>query len=336
LNRRALITGGAGFIGTHLARHLIEAGRDVVVIDDLSTGQRHNIESLPADRVTFIQGSAGDVLNDAAAHDALSRINEVFHLAAVVGVLRVVDAPSEMIRVNVQETTAVYAFAAARRCPVLLASSSEANGICGNAPLAEQDPATFGPTSVPRWSYGMTKALDEHIALDHFRQHGVGGVVVRLFNTIGPGQRGRYGMVAPRFARWALQNQPIEVYGDGTQSRTFCDVRDVVRAMVQLMDDPKHHGRVYNLGSDQPVTIDALAEQIIKLTGSTAGKVCVPYQQAYGKNFEEPRARVPSLARIREAIGFSQRYELTQTLQDIVAHERSLLEASTNTSAVPR
>jgi len=247
----------------------------------------------------------------------------------VVGVLRVVDDPTSMIQTNVNETAAVYGFAQAQQCPVLLTSSSEVYGICGTSPLKEDAPVTYGPTSVPRWSYGLSKALDEHMAFDHVRRRGVGGVIVRLFNTIGPGQRGRYGMVAPRFAQWGLANQPIEVYGDGSQSRTFCDVRDVVTAMVALMDDPAHHGRVYNIGSDQPVSIDELADQVIALTGSTAGKKHVPYQQAYGKDFQEPRSRVPSLERVRKAIGFTPRHTLGQTLSDIVAFERAQMQTQT-------
>lgn len=335
MNSTTLITGGAGFIGTHLARRLIEQGRHVVIIDDLSTGQRANLETLPQGRVTFLEGRAGDVLAEGAHRATLEPVSSVFHLAAVVGVLRVVDDPSAMIQTNVDETAAVYRFAAARGCPVMLASSSEVYGICGSAPLGEDDPVTYGPTSVPRWSYGLTKALDEHIALDHFRRHKVGGVIVRLFNTIGPGQRGRYGMVAPRFAQWGLNDQPIQVYGDGEQSRTFCDVRDVVATMIQLMDDPNHHGRVYNVGSDQPVTIDRLADVIIGLTGSKGGKQHVSYQQAYGKDFQEPRTRIPSLARVRRATGFAPAYTLEQTLGDIVAFERAQLEASTTATTQP-
>lgn len=334
MSRTTLITGGAGFIGTHLARHLVQQGRRVLIVDDLSTGQRANVDALPQDSVTFIQGRAAAVLDDNPPAE-LREVGSVFHLAAVVGVLRVVDDPSAMIQTNIDETASVYRFARRQRCPVLLASSSEVYGICGGTPLGEDDPVTYGPTSVPRWSYGLTKALDEHIALDSFRRHHVGGVIVRLFNTIGPGQRGRYGMVAPRFVRWALRNQPIQVYGDGEQSRTFCDVRDVVAAMARLMDDPAHHGRVYNLGSDQPVTIDRLADLVIGLTGSTAGKQNVPYQQAYGQDFQEPRTRIPRLERVRRATGFAPGYTLEQTLGDIVAFERAQLEASAAATTQP-
>ncbi len=320
MSQTCLITGGAGFIGSHLAQRLAALDRRVIVIDDLSTGRLTNIAALiDAGVVTFIQGRVSAVLREQP--QLMHGVEQVYHLAASVGVKLVVDDPGRMVRNNIEETAAVLD--AAEVAPhggprVLIASSSEVYGQCPVLPLREDMTLVYGPTTASRWSYGMAKALDEHLAL-----HGPGNkprrcLAVRLFNTIGPRQVGHYGMVVPRMIDKALRHEAIEVYGDGRQTRTFCDVRDVVGAMTALLDDDASLGRVYNVGSDRPWTIDALADLVLELTGSRGGKRYVSYESVYGPGFEDPPQRLPDLSRIRTAIGFEPTYTLEGTLRSIL------------------
>ncbi|MCE9591445.1 MAG: NAD-dependent epimerase/dehydratase family protein [Planctomycetes bacterium] len=315
-----LITGGAGFIGSHLAQLLASQGQRLLIIDDLSTGRTANLTALPAGSATFIHARLSDALTRQPS--LLDGVREVYHLAATVGVGRVIDDPAAMIRNNIHETASLLDACDGRGVTLLLASSSEVYGPSEAMPLSEEAQLLFGPTTSPRWSYGMTKALDEHLALAHHARGGLRAVVARLFNTIGPRQVGQYGMVVPRFVRAAVEGRDIEVHGDGQQTRSFCDVRDVTAAMTALVGGARCHGKVFNVGSDDEITIDELADRVIALAASPSRKRHVPYEQVYGPAFEDPRRRVPDLSRIRRAIGYSPRHTLSDTLTELVALAR--------------
>ncbi|MBI1367363.1 MAG: NAD-dependent epimerase/dehydratase family protein [Planctomycetes bacterium] len=314
-----LITGGAGFIGSHLTRHLLSQGHRVHLLDNLSTGRRANVAPLLNDQCTLQVQSVGEAFEHLAW---LREFDVIYHLAAAVGVQLIVDDPVRTIETNVLETARVLQGAAAFGIPVLITSSSEVYGKSAKVPFSEDDDVTYGATIYSRWSYAATKALDEYLGLAYAKEYGLGVVIVRLFNTVGPGQLGQYGMVLPRFIEWAIDNKPIDIYGDGRQSRCFSHVQDVVEAFPKLLAEPACHGRVYNLGSDQEVTIDALADRVIALTGSTAGKRYIPYEKAYGQAFDDLRRRVPDLKRIREAIGFEPRRKLDQILTEWIEQAR--------------
>ena len=330
-----ILTGGAGFIGSHLAQRLLEAGQNLVVIDDFSTGRRENLAPLLQqfpDRLRLLEGRAAQLIADPAT---MQHVTRVFHLAAAVGVKLVVDHPAEMIRNNIDETDAVLRAAARANAAVLVTSSSEVYGKCPVLPLQEDMELVYGPTTASRWAYGLTKALDEHLALDLARRQNLRAVVVRLFNTIGPRQVGHYGMVVPRFVDHALRGNDLTIYGDGQQTRAFCDVRDVVRALAQLIDEPAAHGRVFNVGSTQPITIEHLADQVIAAARDAAdphhptpGKRFVAYETVYGQGFEDPPHRLPDMTRLRETIGFQPQVPLQQTLAQLVAEGRAALAAA--------
>lgn len=330
-DRRTLVTGGAGFIGSHLVRRLLDAGRRVVVIDDLSTGRRENLAG-PA--------GAGDGALDVAWGTVSERlpdldpasIGAVYHLAAAVGVRLVVERPVETIETNVLETSAVLRFAAAAGAPLFLASTSEIYGKSERTPFAEDDDVVYGPTTLHRWSYACSKAIDEFLALAWHREHGLPVVVGRFFNTVGPGQVGRWGMVLPRFVAAAAAGRPLEVHGDGDQVRCFCDVRDVVRVVPRLLEDRACHGRVFNVGHDEPVTIRQLAERVRDRLGSSSEIVHVPYEEAFGTGFEDLRARIPDLTRVREATGWHAEIPLDETIDAIAAHLASAPPASEEAS----
>jgi UDP-glucose 4-epimerase len=322
--RRALITGGAGFIGSHLAATVASSGTDVVVIDDLSTGSRSNVE---AARVTAASSAAhpgrielleGTVSACLGGVDPAS-VGSVYHLAAAVGVKLVVEDTVRTIETNVRETSAALEFARAAEVPVLIASTSEVYGKSDRLPFSEDDDVTYGPTTCARWSYALSKALDESLAIAHHSQHGVQSVIVRFFNTVGPRQTGRYGMVLPRMVESALAGRPVEVHGDGEQSRTFCDVRDVVAMLPRLLLRPTAAGRVFNVGRDERITMNGLARLVAKVTGSASEIVLMPYEQVYGPGFEDMRARQPDLRRIRAEVGWSPSIPLERTIADIAA-----------------
>ena len=321
----AIITGGAGFIGSHLTERIVARGWSVRVLDDLSTGRRENLEPLldaPGARVQLIHGLAGELIRDPAV---LRGVDRVFHLAAAVGVKLVVEDPAGMIRNNVDETLAVLEACTAARLPVLLTSSSEVYGKCPTLPLREDMELVYGPTTASRWSYGLTKALDEHLAIDYARRRGLQAVIVRLFNTIGPRQVGHYGMVVPRFVTRALAAEPLEIYGDGLQTRAFCDARDVAVALDDLLDHPPARGKVFNVGSETQVTILDLARLVLDLTGSSSTTRLVPYEAVYGEDFEDPPHRLPDVSRLRQAVGFSPSFTLEQTLRAVIEEKRHLL-----------
>lgn len=309
--RRVLVTGGAGFVGSHLVRLLATRGDEITVVDDLSTGRRENVPG----GVAFIGRTVEYAL---VALAGVPRFDEVYHLAASVGVDLVMREPVRAIETNVEQTAALLRFLAAEGSgPVLVASSSEVYGKATRRVFSEDDDVVYGPTSMTRWSYACTKAIDEYLALGLHRAGAIRGVVARLFNTVGPGQLGAYGMVLPRFVRAALCGEPIRVFGDGSQSRCFCDVRDVVRALPAMLGDPGCHGRVFNLGSDVPVSILGLAETVKQVLGSASEIEFVPYSEAYPEGYEDLQFRRPDLARVREAIGFEPGIGLERTIRDI-------------------
>ncbi|MEM9165727.1 MAG: NAD-dependent epimerase/dehydratase family protein [Planctomycetota bacterium] len=331
---RALVTGGAGFIGSHLVETLLESGREVTVIDNLSTGSLSNLAlSDPERALRFVRSDIADALDAIGPGRTLGPFDEIYHLAAHVGVRLVMDRPVEAMERNVSDTAALLRVALSSGSDgapsrVLVASSSEVYGKGVRDVFREDDDLLLGPTTVTRWSYAASKALDEFLALGHARDAGLPAVVVRFFNTVGPRQVGSYGMVVPRFVEAALRGEPLTVYGDGAQSRCFGDVRDIVRALPALIEDQACHGRLFNLGSDQPISIRSLAELVIEVTGSSSVIEQIAYEDAFGPGFEDLRRRQPDLSRIREAIGFTHTTPLEKTVADIAAWMRPVVRAS--------
>ncbi len=313
----ALITGGAGFIGSHLAEALLAAGHEVTIIDDLSTGRFENVEHLTADK--RFKYAIEDIRNETVMDRLVSECDLIYHLAAAVGVNLIVSAPIDTISINVSGTETVLRIARRYRRKVLLASTSEIYGKSTKVPFSEEDDRVMGPTTRSRWSYAASKALDEFLALAYYREVGLPVVIFRLFNTVGPRQRGRYGMVIPRFVQWALRGEPIQVYGDGKQSRCFTNVRDVVQAIIGLADAPQAIGQVYNIGSTEEITIYDLAVRIREKTGSESEIVLVPYERAYAKGFEDMRRRVPDISKIRRTIGWEPTIPLDETWDEVIA-----------------
>jgi UDP-glucose 4-epimerase len=315
-----LITGGAGFIGSHLAEYLLQRGHSVVVLDNLSTGNLDNIRPLLSNpKFRFVQGDIRDVQT---LHPLMADCDNVYHLAAAVGVKLIVERPVHTIETNIHGTEVVLSVANQFRKKVLIASTSEVYGKSEAIPFHEDDDTVLGSTRFSRWSYACSKAIDEFLALAYYQQFGLDVVIVRLFNTIGSRQTGQYGMVVPRFVEKALRNESIEIYGTGRQSRCFCCVLDVVRALTDLMACPAAIGRVYNLGSDREITMDQLADMVIRLTQSGSKKLFLSYEQAYGRPFDDMQRRVPSLKRIQETIGFEPKYSLEETLGLVIEEIR--------------
>jgi UDP-glucose 4-epimerase len=314
-----LVTGGAGFIGSHLVEHLVARGDQVVVIDDLSTGRRDNLAGVDAARLRFIEGSVAEGVERLDP----AEVDEIYHLAAAVGVRLVIAEPIGTIETNVLQTSAVLDFAAAAGTPILVASTSEVYGKSSAMPFAEDGDVVYGPPTEPRWAYACSKAIDEFLALAHHRTNAVPAVVVRFFNIVGPRQVGDYGMVLPRFVESALAGRPIEVYGDGAQTRCFCDVRDVVGVLPKMLADPRCAGGVFNVGSDVPIEISELAELVKRTLKSRSPIVRVPYEQAFGSGFDDLRHRRPDLTRLRRVTGFAPRVPLEQTILDLAGAMRS-------------
>jgi UDP-glucose 4-epimerase len=310
-----LITGGAGFIGSHLAEHLLEGGHQVTIIDNLSTGRFENIAHLRG-RPGF-RFAIDDITNEIVLDRLASECNAIIHLAAAVGVDLVVRRPVHTIKDNVLGTEAVLRAAARYRAPVLISSTSEVYGKGSRVPFREDDDVVLGPTSRSRWGYAASKMLDEFLGLAYHRELGLPVIIVRLFNTVGPRQTGRYGMVVPRFIGQALRGEAITVYGDGKQSRCFCDVADVVLAVAGLIGHPQAPGRVFNVGSTDEVTIEELARRVRTVTGSDSPIVYVPYEDAYAPGFEDMRRRVPDISRIQGLLDWRPRIPLDETLARI-------------------
>lgn len=318
---RVLITGGAGFIGSHLAEAFLARGEAVVALDNLSTGRLENIAQLQDQaRFQFVRGTVTD---DRLMEAQVSACDAVVHLAAAVGVELIVRDPVLTLETNLGGAETVLRLARRYQKKVLLASTSEVYGKSADVPFREEGDRLMGPTSKSRWAYGESKAIDEFMGLAYHAQFGVPVVICRFFNTVGPRQTGTYGMVVPRLVQKALAGQPLPVHGDGAQTRCFCDVRDVVRAVVGLLDAPQAVGEIYNVGSQAEISIQALAERVRARAGSSSDISLIPYDQAYAKGFEDMRRRVPSIEKIKAAIGWEPAIGLDQTLDDVIAHFRA-------------
>jgi len=323
---RVLITGGAGFIGSHLAERMLDDGSGVIVLDDLSTGSMANIEHLVG-RPGF-QHRIGSVMDVPLVAELVDRCDVTVHLAAAVGVRLIVERPVHTIETNVHGTEVVLNAVARKQKPVVIASTSEVYGKSAATPFREDSDLVLGPTHHSRWAYACSKALDEWLALAYCREKRVPVIVTRFFNTVGPRQTGRYGMVLPRFAAQALANEPITVFGPGVQTRCFGHVRDAVEAVVRLIAEPAAVGEVYNIGSSEEVSIDELAERVRTAAGSTSEIVHIPYAEAYAEGFEDMPRRVPSVEKLERAIGFRPMTSLDTIIEDVLADLRSRAEVT--------
>ena len=316
---KALITGGAGFLGSHLAEALIARGDTVYVLDNLSTGSIENIEHLKSDR--RFHYAIDSVINEPVAAELIDRVDVVFHLAAAVGVRLIVESPVNTIETNVHGTEMVLKLANKKKKKVLVASTSEVYGKSEDVPFHEEADLVMGPTSKGRWSYACSKAIDEFLALAYHKEKHLPVVIARLFNTVGPRQTGRYGMVVPNFVKQALLGHPITVYGDGEQSRCFTYVTDVVGALMKLADHDGAVGQVFNIGNDrEEVSIRALAQRVKGRTKSASEVVLVPYDKAYESGFEDMPRRVPDLGKIRTLIGYEPKVHLDEILDRVIAY----------------
>ena len=321
MSKRFLITGGAGFIGSHLAEQLLQQGHRVILLDDFSTGREENLAQLRGrEGVDVIRDS---VENESTVAVAVAQCDAVFHLAAAVGVQLVLDEPVRTIRTTIHGTEVVLEAANRFGRPVLITSSSEVYGKGARVPFAEDDDVVMGATLTSRYCYAYSKGIDEFLGLGYHRQFALPVTIVRLFNTVGPRQVGMYGMVLPRFVSAALKGEPLRVHGDGKQTRCFCHVRDVVDALVQLMSTPAAAGQVYNLGGEQEVSINELAQLVKRLTRSSSDIVHISYKEAYGQQFEDMPRRVPKLDRIRSVIQFQPRYNLEQIVKAVISDQQS-------------
>ena len=318
---RALITGGAGFIGSHLADHLLDRGDQVVLLDDLSTGRLANIEHLN-DRsdAEFVLGS---ILNTELIDEVVSRVDAVFHLAAAVGVNLIVERPLESLMTNIRGTETVIEMAHKYDKRLLVMSTSEIYGKNTSDSLSEDDDRSLGSPLKSRWSYSEAKAIDEILAYTYWREKGLETVIIRLFNTVGPRQTGSYGMVVPRFVGQALRHQPLTIFGEGTQTRCFCHVSDVVGGLVALSEHPEAFGKVFNLGGTEEISIGDLAERIIELAGSDSEVEYIPYDAAYEEGFEDMVRRVPNVDRARRLVGFEPSVGLDDTILSVIADQRA-------------
>ena len=318
-----LITGGAGFIGSHLAEAMLAADYNVVVVDDLSTGSIDNISALlDGGKCRFVRDS---VCNEATMTSLIDRCDVIFHLAAAVGVQLITDDPAGTIETNIHGSEVVLDLANKFDRKLLIASSSEVYGKGDKTCFSEDDDAILGPTKFTRWSYACSKMVDEFLALAYHEQYGLETIVCRFFNTIGRRQTGTYGMVVPRFIKRALTNEPLIVYGTGEQSRCFCNVDDTVRALLALVDCSDAVGEVINIGATESITMNALAEKVIEMTGSKSQTQHVSYEEAYGRPFDDIMVREPNLTKIKGLIGFQPKFSLDQTLAQIIEYERARL-----------
>jgi UDP-glucose 4-epimerase len=318
---RYLITGGAGFIGSHLSDELLERGHSVHVLDDLSTGSMANIRHLK-DQAGF-EYTIESCASPRIVAEAVDEADVVYHLAAAVGVELIVQSPVRTIETNVRCTEVVLMQANKKNKPVFVASTSEVYGKSTSFPFSEDGDLVMGATTKGRWAYACSKAIDEFLALAYWKERKLPTVCARLFNTVGPRQTGRYGMVVPNFVRQALAEQPITVYGDGTQSRCFCHVSDVVQALVELMEREDVYGEVFNIGSTEETSIHQLAERVRSRTGSSSEIVTVPYEEAYEEGFEDMHRRVPDLTKIGERLGWAPTRMLDEIIDDVVEDQRA-------------
>ena len=318
---RALITGGAGFIGSHLSEALLEKGHEVFVLDNLSTGSIENIAHLK-DGHRF-HYTIDSVTNEPILAELVDQSDVVFHLAAAVGVKLIVEQPVNTIETNVHGTEVVLKHANKKKKLVLIASTSEVYGKSAEVPFSETADLVLGPSVKHRWAYACSKLIDEFLALAYWKEKKLPVVIVRLFNTVGPRQTGRYGMVIPTFVRQALANQPITVYGDGTQSRSFTYVGDVVEGLISLVEEPRAVGEVFNIGNGEEITIGALAERVKVLADSRSSIVNIPYDQAYEEGFEDMPRRVPDIRKIGALVGYEPRVHLDEILRKVIDYFRN-------------
>jgi len=314
----ALITGGAGFIGSHLAEKILRDGNTVTVIDDLCTGSIQNIEHLKSKPdFTYIIDS---IFNRPLLAELIDDCDAVFHLAASVGVKLIVESPVRTIETNVKGTEVVLEFAAKKKKKVLVASTSEVYGKSSKIPFSEDDDLVMGPTSKGRWSYACSKAIDEFLALAYWKEKKLPIVIARLFNTVGPRQTGRYGMVLPTFVRQALAGQPLTVFGDGTQSRCFCHVSDTIGALAGLIEHPEAIGNIFNVGGEEEISIGELAALVKSMTRSRSEIRYIPYDEAYEEGFEDMHRRVPDITKIKNLLGFRTTHDTRQIVQSVINH----------------
>lgn len=317
--KSVLITGGAGFIGSHLAEELLKRGEKVYVVDNLSTGSMDNIAHL-VDHPDFFY-EIDTIMNERLMSRLIEKVDLIYHLAAAVGVKLIVADPVRCLTTNILGTELVLQLSyEAGKKKVLITSSSEIYGKNGNPPYKEDDDRILGPTTRARWSYSSAKAIDEYLALAYFKEKKLPVIIVRLFNTVGPRQTGRYGMVIPRFVRQALLGQPITVYGDGSQRRCFAYVEDVVQGLIALTEHPKAVGQTFNMGSSEEISIRDLALKVKELTNSRSSIVHIPYEEAYEEGFEDLQYRVPDITRISNLIGFRPQVSLEETLRRVIEY----------------
>jgi len=319
---RVLITGGAGFIGSHLADAYLQRGDEVFILDDLSTGSIHNIDHIK--KHPRFHYTIDTVQNYPIVAELVDQCDVVFHLAAAVGVKLIVESPVRTIETNVRGTEVILAAANKKKKKVLLASTSEVYGLSEQVPFREDGNLVMGATTKGRWSYACSKAIDEFLALAYWREKKLPTIVVRLFNTVGPRQTGQYGMVIPTLVKQALARRPLTVYGDGKQTRCFGYVGDVVGALVKLMDHQDAVGQVFNIGSNEEVSIRTLAERIRELTQSDSEIVFVPYAEAYEEGFEDMPRRVPDISKVAALVGFKPKTTLDGILREVIAYQSTV------------
>ena len=315
-----LITGGAGFIGSHLSDKLVGEGHKVTVLDDFSTGKIENIKHLEGN--TAFQLVVGTILNESLVDKLAERCDAIFHLAAAVGVELIVNHPLESLTTNIKGSETVLEMAYRYHKKVLITSTSEIYGKNTQGPLKEDQDRILGSPLKSRWSYSTAKAVDEILAYVYWKEKNVPATIVRLFNTVGPRQSGAYGMVVPRFVKQALENKDITVYGSGKQSRCFLQVKDVVNALPKVIENPKAYGQVFNIGSQEEITIEGLAQKVIEITGSRSKIVRIPYEQAYEEGFEDMERRVPDTTKIRDLVGFKPTVDLKTIIEDVVRYTK--------------
>ncbi|MCF7919533.1 MAG: GDP-mannose 4,6-dehydratase [Candidatus Cloacimonetes bacterium] len=313
---KILITGGSGFIGSHLVEKLLARGHHIAVIDNLSTGKFSNIK--PFLRNPRFSYTIDTILNRKVLKKLIEECDQIYHMAAAVGVKFIIDNPLQSLKVNITGTDNVLEFANEYKRKVLIASTSEIYGKSDQIPFKEDADRLLGSTHISRWSYSSSKAIDEFLALAYHREKRLPIVIVRCFNTVGPRQTGQYGMVIPKFVKSALLNHPITIFGDGKQSRCFCDVEDVTDGMIRLMDDKKAEGEIFNIGNDQSITIEELAHLVKKMTNSNSRIEYINYEDAYEEGFEDMRRRVPDLTKIKELIKYEPKHDLENILIRII------------------
>lgn len=329
---KSVITGGAGFIGSHLVEYLLDAGDEVTVLDDLSTGSLENLKGVIAHpKFHFVEGT---ILDKALVGQVVAGADRVFHLAAAVGVHLIVEHPLESLRTNIHGTEVVLDAVKESGATLLLVSTSEVYGKNASDSLDEEADRVLGSPLKSRWTYAAAKGIDEAFAQAYWRMFGVKVAIVRLFNTVGPRQTGRYGMVVPNLVRQAVTGEPLTVYGDGRQTRCFSYVADVVPALVRLAEEPKAYGNAYNMGGSTEISILALAERIVELTGSDSPIVLVPYEKAYGEGYEDMRRRVPNNAKSRELVGFDPKTSIDEIILNVAAAIRPAKKADPDEWAV--